>query len=224
MPRANVANGLSRSGWSIGSPPLKATTSAEPAQLVDAPAHRVGRNRRRDLVVLVAIPAVDVALADRHDLDEQRMCRVHESPGECPQRSRLAAEGRPAPHACDSTSRRRRMRSPTFIEPLKIEPTGITPSRWWRATAARPAEAMQPQFEQSGAPPNWQGVMSVFRSAEMVVVVRAHRSPQEKTAASSGIETGRWCPLDTGGSAIRSATTRCRRRQAPAELLRSGGV
>ena len=40
---------------------------------------------------------------------------------------------------------------PTFIEPLKIEPTGMTPSRWCRATARSAAEAMQPHWEQSGA-------------------------------------------------------------------------
>ncbi len=33
--------------------------------------------------------------------------------------------------------------------------------------------AMQPHCEQSGVPPNWQGVILVFRSAENVSVVRA---------------------------------------------------
>jgi len=33
--------------------------------------------------------------------------------------------------------------------------------------------AMQPHCEQSGSPPNWQGVTRVFKSAEMVVVVLA---------------------------------------------------
>jgi len=41
------------------------------------------------------------------------------------------------------------MRSPICSEPAKIDPTGITPKSWWRATAARPAEAMHPQLEQS---------------------------------------------------------------------------
>ena len=41
------------------------------------------------------------------------------------------------------------------------------------ATAARPADATQPQLAQSGVPPNWHGVMRVVRSAEIVVVVRA---------------------------------------------------
>ena len=49
---------------------------AELGQLVDPPLHRVGRHRRRDLVVLVAVAAVDVAAADRDDLDEQRVRRV----------------------------------------------------------------------------------------------------------------------------------------------------
>ena len=49
----------------------------------------------------------------------------------------------------------------------------MTPSSWCRATAARPADAMQPQLLQSGAPPNWHGVICVVRSAEIVVVVRA---------------------------------------------------
>ena len=84
--------------------------------------------------------------------------------------------------------RSRRIFSPTFSEPLKIRPTGMKPKIWWRATAARPADAMQPQFSQSGAPPNWHGVIFVVRSAEMVVVVRAKMQ-------SSG---------DAGGSAYTS--------------------
>ena len=39
--------------------------------------------------------------------------------------------------------------------------------------AAKPIEAMQPQREQSGSPPNWQGLIFDVKSAEMVVVVRA---------------------------------------------------
>jgi hypothetical protein len=34
-------------------------------------------------------------------------------------------------------------------------------------------EAMQPHCSQSGSPPNWQGVIGVERSAEIVSVVRA---------------------------------------------------
>ena len=56
---------------------------------------------------------------------------------------------------------------------MKIDPTGMNPHTWWRATAARPAEATHPQLLQSGAPPNWQGVILVVRSAEIDVVVRA---------------------------------------------------
>jgi hypothetical protein len=40
----------------------------------------------------------------------------------------------------------------------KIDPTGTKPKSLWRATAASPADAMQPQLLQSGAPPNWHGV------------------------------------------------------------------
>ena len=36
-----------------------------------------------------------------------------------------------------------------------------------------PADARQPQLLQSGAPPNWHGVIFVVKSAEMVVVTRA---------------------------------------------------
>ena len=41
------------------------------------------------------------------------------------------------------------------------------------ATALSPAEAMQPHCEQSGVPPNWQGVIRVFKSAVSESVVRA---------------------------------------------------
>ena len=44
---------------------------------------------------------------------------------------------------------------PSFVgDPLKIAPTGMTPRSRWRAIAASPAEAIHPQFSQSGAPPN----------------------------------------------------------------------
>ena len=44
----------------------------------------------------------------------------------------------------------------------------MNPNTRCRATAVRPADAMQPQFPQSGAPPNWHGVILVVRSAEIV--------------------------------------------------------
>jgi hypothetical protein len=40
-------------------------------------------------------------------------------------------------------------------------------------TAASPIDAKQPHCEQSGLPPNWQGVILLFRSAEIVWVVCA---------------------------------------------------
>ena len=54
-----------------------------------------------------------------------------------------------------------------------MEPTEMKPASLCAATEARPMEAMQPQEEQSGLPPNWQGVILVSRSAEMVWVVKA---------------------------------------------------
>jgi hypothetical protein len=56
---------------------------------------------------------------------------------------------------------------------LKIAPTGIKPAILLEATAARPMDAIQPQLEQSGFPPNWQGVIRVRGSAETVAVVSA---------------------------------------------------
>src|SRR4051812_1110685 len=73
------------------------------------------------------------------------------------------------------SGRRRRTCSPIATDVPKIDSTGITPRSRCRPTAARPAEARQPQLLQSGAPPNWQGVILVFRSAEIVVVERANR-------------------------------------------------
>ena len=46
---------------------------AQVGELVDPRQHQVQRDRLRHLVVLVAVAAVDVAAADRHDVDEQRM-------------------------------------------------------------------------------------------------------------------------------------------------------
>ena len=56
--------------------------------------------------------------------------------------------------AVGSIGRIRRICSPTFSDPLKSFPTGMKPKSWWRATAAKPADAMHPQLLQSGVPPN----------------------------------------------------------------------
>src|SRR5580700_6194488 len=69
--------------------------------------------------------------------------------------------------------RTRLIRAPILIDTFKIDPTWISPATRWRATAARPADARQPQLAQSGAPPNWHGVIRVLRSADTNVVVRA---------------------------------------------------
>ena len=39
-----------------------------------------------------------------------------------------------------------------------MSPSRTSPPNRWFATEARPAEAMQPHSEQTGLPPNWQGV------------------------------------------------------------------
>src|SRR5207244_13142024 len=75
--------------------------------------------------------------------------------------------------AFDATGRNRFIRSPSFSERSKIAPTGTKPRIRYRPSAARPADATQPQFAQSGTPPNWHGVMRVVRSAETLIVVRA---------------------------------------------------
>ena len=49
-----------------------------------------------------------------------------------------------------------------------MAPTGMNPTQsLCAATAARPMDATHPQEPQSGLPPNWQGTILVFRSAEM---------------------------------------------------------
>src|SRR5438270_893317 len=45
---------------------------------------------------------------------------------------------------------------------------GMSPKISYRPTAASPADAMQPHSLQSGAPPNWHGVMRVVRAAAIV--------------------------------------------------------
>ena len=94
MPRLRMRRiRSSRSGCSIGSPPLKATTDVpSSASLSMRRSIAVGRDRRRHLVVLVAVAAVDVAAADRDDLHEQRVGRMDESARELPQGACFTAD------------------------------------------------------------------------------------------------------------------------------------
>src|SRR5271170_1883499 len=62
---------------------------------------------------------------------------------------------------------------PILIEALKIVWSGMIPPSLYFATEAIPIDAMQPHDSQSGRPPNWQGVISVFKSADNVLVVSA---------------------------------------------------
>ena len=59
---------------------------AKVRELVDARQHLVERHRLGDLVVLVAVAAVDVAAADRHEVDEQRMIGMRQAARELPHR------------------------------------------------------------------------------------------------------------------------------------------
>jgi hypothetical protein len=54
------------------------------------------------------------------------------------------------------------------MEPLKIVPTESMPPNLCDAMEAKPIDAMHPQDVQSGFPPNWQGVIFVRRSADIV--------------------------------------------------------
>src|ERR1700730_1018620 len=105
----------------------------------------------------------------------------------------------------------RRIRSPTFIDPSNIDPTGTNPKIGGRPPAVSPADARQPQLLQSGAPPNWHGVIFVVKSADTVIVVRAktHSSGDCGGAAYASISP---CGIFSFGyrsrNAIRSATTR----------------
>ena len=74
------------------------------------------------------------------------------------------------------------MTLPTLNEVSKIQPTFTPPGSVWRATALRAADAMHPQLAQSGLPPNWQGVIFVWRSAERHSVVLA----KTQSAGESG--------------------------------------
>src|SRR6476469_351897 len=89
------------------------------------------------------------------------------------------------------SGRRRRTCSPIATDVPKIDSTGSTPRSRYRPTAARPADARHPQLLQSGAPPNWHGVILVLRSAEIVVVVRAKR--QSSGDAGGSVYAWRMC-------------------------------
>jgi hypothetical protein len=54
------------------------------------------------------------------------------------------------------------------MEALNMTPTGSMPPNLCAATAVKYMDATHPQDVQSGFPPNWQGVMLVFRSADKV--------------------------------------------------------
>jgi hypothetical protein len=64
-------------------------------------------------------------------------------------------------------------RLPILSDALKIVASGMTPPNLWAATAANPIDAMHPHELQSGVPPNWHGMILVFRSADKVLVVCA---------------------------------------------------
>ncbi|MCI0660856.1 MAG: hypothetical protein L0220_07255, partial [Acidobacteria bacterium] len=51
--------------------------------------------------------------------------------------------------------------------------TGKNPNSRISPKAFNPADAMHPHWEQSGLPPNWQGLIRAFKSAVMLKVVRA---------------------------------------------------
>src|SRR5688500_535129 len=75
--------------------------------------------------------------------------------------------------SADIVARTALTRSPICNDRSKIAPTRRPPGSLWRATAAKAADAMQPQLAQSGFPPNWHGVMRVLKSADTPAVVRA---------------------------------------------------
>ena len=80
---------------------------------------------------------------------------------------------------------------------------------------------MQPHCEQSGSPPNWQGVTRVFRSAEMVVVVLAKMQSRGEAGgwANSLIAAG--CMSSSGySSRNRNSSAMARVRCARGQDLR----
>src|SRR5581483_10176456 len=60
--------------------------------------------------------------------------------------------------------------SPMALEILKIVPRRTPGSSSLCPSPANAMEAMHPHCEQSGSPPNWQGWILVFKSAETVSV------------------------------------------------------
>ena len=62
----------------------------------------------------------------------------------------------------------------------------MPPGSRYAPTAVSPADAMQPHCEQSGLPPNWQGVMRCSKSAEMQLVVCAKMHRSVATVSMSG--------------------------------------
>ena len=82
----------------MGSPPEKATASVpQVGQAVEPPDHLGGGHWVGDLVVLVAVSAVDVAAAHGDDLREQRMLAMPEPPSDEPGSVDDALQVSPAP-------------------------------------------------------------------------------------------------------------------------------
>ena len=71
---------------------------AERRELVDPAQHGLGGDRRRHLVVLVAVAAIDVAAANGNDLHEQRVRGVDQAARKLAERSRLAIQGGSSVH------------------------------------------------------------------------------------------------------------------------------
>ena len=63
----------------------------QPGQVIDPCQHRLQRDRGRHLVVLVAVAAVDVATANRDEMDQERMSGVAQAACELADRSQRTA-------------------------------------------------------------------------------------------------------------------------------------
>ena len=68
-----------------------------PPQVVDAPEHLVERHRLADLVVLVAVPATQIAEPRRHNLHQNRVSRMQQRAGHHPQLAHLPRNRYPPP-------------------------------------------------------------------------------------------------------------------------------